>query len=178
MVLANLSKREKSLFYLAVAIISLSLIFNFLLKPLGSNWRQLNSQIIDKEIKLKKNARLLQQKDKVKNVYAKYAPYIKRQGSDEEEISFLLNEVERQARASGIRIVNIRPKPIKDLEFYKKYIIEMNCEAPMEKYTEFIYNLQNSTQSIRVEKLKLTSQGKDNPLLKSQMSITKILAGE
>lgn len=175
MFLANLSKREKALFYLTIAAISLSLIYNFVLKPQATRWRQLNRQIQDKEIRLKRNTRYLQQKDQVKRTYSRYAAYIKGRGSDEEEIASLLNEVEKQARVSGIHIVNIRPKPIKDLRFYKKYILEMNCEATAEKYTEFIYNLQKSAQLIRVEKLKLTSQGKDNPLLKAQMLITKVL---
>ena len=134
MFLANLSKREKSLFYLVVTIILASLIYNFLLQPLGASWSQLNRQILDKEIHLKKNTRYLQQKDRVKSSYARYAGYIKRKGLDEEEMASLLNEVERQARASDVHIVNVKPKPIKELEYYKKYILEINCEAKMENY--------------------------------------------
>jgi len=178
MFLTNLSKREKSLFYLVLTVIPASLIYNFLLQPLGTSWSQLNRQILEKEIHLKRNIRYLQQKDKVKSSYARYAGYIKRKGLDEEEMTFLLNEVERQARASDVHIVNIKPKPIKDLGYYKKYILEINCEAKMENYIAFIYNLQKTTQSIRVEKLKLTSQGKANPLLKTQILITKILTDQ
>jgi len=176
--LTNLSKRERILFYLTVTVIFLSLLYNFTLKPLGARWRQLNRQILDKEIGLKRNTRYLQQKDNVRSAYSKYAGYIKRKGSDEEEIASLLNEVERQARTPGIHIVNIRPKPIKDLNFYKKYILEINCEVTMEECVEFIYNLQKTAQLIRVERLKLISQGKGNPLLKAQMLITKILTTE
>ena len=45
MFLANLSKREKSLFYSTVAIISVSLVFNFLIRPLAAQWGRLNQQI-------------------------------------------------------------------------------------------------------------------------------------
>lgn len=175
MFLTNLSKREKNLFYLTVALIFLSLIYNFALKPLGAKWNQLNRQILSKEIELKRNIKYLKQENKIKSIYQKYAGYVKRRGLDEEEIASLLNEVERQARNSGIHIGNIRPRPIKDLVFYKKYILEMNCEATMEKYIEFIYNLQKSEQLIRVERLELISQGKDNPLLKARLHITKVL---
>ena len=176
MFLVNLSKREKILFYITITAILLSLIYNFVFKALDAEWRQLNSQILDKEIRLKRNARYLQQKDNVKGVYLEYVGYVKKKGSDEEEIASFLNEVETTARSSGIHIANIRPKPIKDLVFCKKYILEMDSEATMEKHIEFIYNLQKSSQLIRVEKIKLTSQGRDISLLKARMLITKILA--
>lgn len=178
MVLANLSKREKSLFYITVAIILLSLVYNFTIKPLGEKWDRLNSQALSKEIELKRNLRYLKQKDKVEDIYLKYAEYVKKKGSDEEEMSSFLNEVEKEASATGIHIADIRPKPIKDSAFYKKCMLELTCEATMEKHIEFIYNLQKSSQLIRVEKLKLTSQGKDIPLLKAQMLITRILVAE
>ena len=118
----------------------------------------------------------LKQKDEIEIIYQKYAGYIKRAGTDQGEMAALLNEVEKIASAHGIHIANIRPRPIKDLEFCKKYILEMNCVAALEDYIEFVYNLQKSGQLIRVEKLKLSSQGKGNPLLKARMFITKILA--
>ncbi len=174
MFLTNLSKREKMLFYLTLAVISLSLIYNFVLKPLGERWARLNQQILSKEIELKRNLRYLGQEDKIKSIYPKYARYVQTSGSDEELMSSFLNVVEQQARVSEIHIANIRPQPVKDLVSHKKYILQMDCVAPMEKYIEFIYNLQNSAQLIRVEKLQLNSQGKDNPLLKAQMLISKV----
>ena len=91
-----------------------------------------------------------------------------------EEIAALLNEVEKIARGASVEITDIKPRPTKEMLFYKKYLLEMDCQATMEKHIEFIYNLQQSKQLIRVERLKLSSQGKNNPLLKANMSITKV----
>lgn len=174
-VLANLSKRERTLFGLTVAVLFLSLLYNLTLQPLGRRWNQLNRRILDREIELKKNIRYLGQKEEVKRIYLQYADYVKKRGSDEEEMAAFLNAVEKEARVSGIRIADIKPKPVKALLFYKKYTLEMNCEASMEKYIEFIYHLQRSAQLIRTEKLKLVSQGQNTPLLKAQMFVTKVL---
>lgn len=178
MFLDNLSRREKAFFYITIAIISLSLFYNFILKPTIIKWRQLNRQVLNKEIELKRNIKYIKQKKEVGNIYQKYTAYIKRAGTEETEMAALLNEVEKVASTSGIRIANIRPKPTKDLQFCRKYILELNCEATMQDYIGFIYNLQTSGQLIRVEQLKVTSQGKDNPLLRARMIITKVLASK
>lgn len=176
MFLANLSKRERILLYLAATFISLNLFYKFAIKPLLKKWDLLNQQILNSEIELKRSLKYLNLKDEVENIYLSYIGHIKKSGADEEELTVFLNEVEKVARASGMHIANIRPEPVKDLEFYKKYLLEMNCEATMENYIEFIYNLQKTAQLIRVEKLKLFSQGKANPLLKARLLITKVLA--
>jgi Tfp pilus assembly protein PilO len=178
MFLENLSRREKMLLYISAAIISLSLTFNFVFKPASVKWRRLNRQIINKEIELKRNIKYIRQKKEIASIYQRYTGYIKRAGTNETEMSALLNDVEKVASTSGIHIANIRPKPAKDLQFFRKYILELNCEATMSDYIGFIYNLQTSGQLIRVEQLKLTSQGKNSSLLRARMIITKVLASK
>lgn len=175
MFIANVSRREKILFFSTVAAISLGLMYNFVLRPAAGKWSELNRRILDKEVELKRNVKYIGQKNEVKKIYQEGARYVKNEGTDEEEMASFLNEVEELASASGIHITNIRPKPTKKVSFYKKYALEMNCETTMEDYIKFAYGLQKSGQLIRVEKLKLTSQGKDTPLLKTRLFITKAL---
>lgn len=172
--LTYLSWREKLLFYLTIAIIAFSLIFNFLIIPLGKKWSQLNREILAKEMKLRKNIKFLKQERAVKKIYLKYYDYSKREGSDEGEMTSLLDRVEKVASMAGIHIANIRPRPIKNFSFYKKYTLEMNCEATLLQFIEFIYNLQKTPRLIRVERLKITSQEKKS-LLRAQMFISKLL---
>jgi hypothetical protein len=88
--LANLSKREKLFVYLAGALLFFSLIYKFVFAPVKMKWGALNNRIVDREIELKKNIRYLQQENDVKTLYLKYADYLKRKGSDEEEINSLI----------------------------------------------------------------------------------------
>ena len=173
--LASLNTREKGLVFATLGVILLSLIYGFGLKPAGLKWAGLNRQVLNKEIALRRNIKFIRQKQEISNIYGQYSGLIKKRATDEEEMADLLNIVENIATDTNIRIANIRPKPTKRSEFYKKYVLEMNCQAAIEDYIEFIYNLQKSGQSVRVEKLKLTSQGRDTPLLKARMLITKVL---
>ncbi len=177
MFLVNLSKREKSLICVVAGVIFLSLLYNFVYKVLFAEWKRFDYEISDKEITLKRNLRYIQQRDSVNNVYLKYDKYIQQKDlevSDEEEMAALLNEVEKIAQETSVHITNIKPSPAKKLLFYKKYSLEMNCRAAMEKYIEFIYSLHQSVQLIRVERLKIAPQGKNASLLKARMLITKV----
>ncbi len=177
----NLTSREKFLLCLALVVSCLGLFYNFALKPLIKEWNWLNYEISEKETTLKRNITYLQQSDSVSKAYQRYANYIKSkelETSDEEEIAALLNEVEKIARAASVQITDIKPKPTREEEFYKKYLLEMDCEATMEEYIKFIYNLQQSTQLIRAERVKLSALGKNSPLLKANMLITKVLLTE
>ena len=177
MFLANLSKREKSLMYAVAGVIFLSLLYNFVFKTLLAEWKQLDYEISDKEITLRRNLRYIQQKNSVKNIYLKYNKYVQQKDSEvsnEEEMAALLNEVEKIAQENSVHITNIKPIPTKKLLFYKKYSLEMDCRATMEKYIKFIYSLYQSVQLIRAEKVKVASQGKNTSLLKIHMLITKV----
>jgi len=172
--LTNLSKRERIFFFLAAAAIVLSLIGNFFLKPISAKWDLINGKILNKEIELKRKTKYLNQKDRVRSVYQEYNEYAKEKLSDEEALAALLSRLEEEAGASGINVIDVRPKPTKDLSFYKKYTLELTCETTIEKCIDFVYNLQKSPQSIRVEMLNLTSPGKDKPLLNVRMAISTI----
>ncbi len=175
MFINDLSKREKILFYSTVSIISISLIYSFTFRKTAGLWNELNQEITAKKIKLRKNIQYLLQEDSVRRNYQEYAPYIIQRGSNEEQMRDLLNQVERAARSADIRIANLKPRPIENKGFYNKYGIELNCEADIEQYTEFIYNLQGCEQLIRIERLKLSSQA-NSPALKAQMLISKVAA--
>lgn len=174
MFLANLSEREKAFLFLAAAVVALSLIGNFLLKPLSTKWDFVSGKIMSKEVELKRKTRYLNQKDMIKSIYQKYGEYTKEKVAGKEALGALLSRVEEEAGASGIDIVDIRPKPTKDLAFYKKYTLELSCETTIEKCIDFVYNLQKPPQLIRVEALDLVSPGKNKPFLKVRMVITAI----
>ncbi|MFC1632047.1 hypothetical protein ACFL1I_01745 [Candidatus Omnitrophota bacterium] len=178
MFFANLSQRERRLIQLTLAVISLTVVYSFIVRPLAANWQELNRQILEQEIELKSNIRYISQKEQVRDIYRQLAGVIQKGGVDEEEVTALLRFVEKTAKDSTLHISNIRPKPIKDLVFCKKYILEMNCQATMEGYIKFIYTLQQSEQLIRVENLRITAAKSSSPQLKARLIISKILASQ
>ena len=174
MMLSGLSKRERYILYLCIAIVLGCLLYGFVLEPLALKWIKLNQKILSQKIRLEKNYRIIANKDIIKKEYQRYANYVKTVDSDEEVIAALLQEIENLARNCNVRINDIKPKEVKDLRFYKRFTIEIESEGQIEQLSKFIYQLQKSSQLLRVQRLHLGARGTQKSLLKSHMLITKI----
>lgn len=176
MILSNLSKRERYILYISLMVISLALLYNFLIEPLVQRWVKVNEGVIRKEMKLERNLKIISEKETVLKEYKEYAKRVKAKGSDEEEIATLLREVETVAARTSVRLTNVnKPRPVKNMKFYKLYSLEVELEAPIRPLTEFIYQLEKSPQILKVRQLRLSARGSQSSSLRSSMLITKIL---
>ena len=107
--------------------------------------------------------------------YQKYLEYIQRSGSDEEEVAKILGEIESLARQSTVYLEDMKPLKPKEIDFYKEYAVEIEAEARMQSLVSFLYQLNMSSQLLRVEKLRLNLSKSGSDILKVSMLITKVL---
>lgn len=175
MFLKHLSGRERNIFYLAVIIILLVILYAFAVEPLRKKWRDLNESVSSKEMQLLKNQKILSQKDIITQLYDKYAENIRMKGTVEEETAIILREIENIARTSNTYITDIKPLKVEDKEFYKVYSVELETEGNMPDLSKFIYDLQNSKQILKVRYLRLNPKDEVGDMLKGYMIVTKIL---
>jgi hypothetical protein len=96
-----------------------------LLNPMSNRMRQLNSQIQSEVMRLKLNQEYINQKDAVSAEYGKYSGYIKRSGSDEEEQTKMLGEIENLSRQAGVPISNMKQSAPQTQDSYKKYEVKL-----------------------------------------------------
>ena len=64
--------------------------------------------------------------------------------------------------------------PVKVAALYKKYTIELEAEGEMAQLTSLIYQLQNSPQLLKVEKMQMSAKSGSSGILKSRLVISKI----
>jgi len=64
----------------------------------------------------------------------------------------VLNEIETLATNSNVRIVSMRPKPAQDLDYYKRFAVEIETESDMQSLMKFIFGLKNSPQLLKVDR--------------------------
>ncbi|MDD5652814.1 MAG: GspMb/PilO family protein [Candidatus Omnitrophica bacterium] len=168
-----ISKREKLIFYLTVAIIIFSLIFNFLLAPVFKKNELLNRQITTTRAKLKKYLWLLNQKEAIQN--NKYTSGAKLSLSEKDTLVDTLAELENLAKDANIRIVDIRPQTPRSLDLYKEIIIDVRAEGSLDGYIKFIYSLENSLSLLEVKKLDLNTKP-NSQLLEGAFTISQLAA--
>ncbi|MFC1807840.1 type 4a pilus biogenesis protein PilO [Candidatus Omnitrophota bacterium] len=175
MLITKLSGKEKLILACAVIFVLSALIDRLVITPIGDKIGSINQQIKLDESQLKRHLRNFNQRADVKKEYDKYAPYVKKVGSDEEETAKILGEIEELARKADVRLVDMKPRPPEEVDFYKEYTVELEAEGEMNTVVTFLFKLNSSTQLLRAEKLRINPKEKGSSTVKASILVTKIL---
>ena len=119
--------------------------------------------------------RYINQKGIVTSEYQKYEKFVKKSGSDEEEQTKILGEIEELARKTSVSIANMKPLTPRATDFYKTYEVSLEVEGDMESMVNFIYQISQSGQLLRAEKVSLNLKEKDSKMVKGALSVTKVV---
>jgi chorismate mutase len=175
--LGHLSKKDRIFFYIAVLVVSLLILDRAIISPVFSKIISLNKEIQDKQANIKKNLRILAQKDKILTQGAKYSSFLgDSKLTDDEQVTQVLKELESLASKSSVYLVDMKPAGIKESGSSKKIFINLNCEAQMEQLVDFMYNMENSDSLIFIEKYQLTPKSKESSVAKCSISVNKVVA--
>jgi len=173
-ILSRLSKREKLILYAAAALISLAFLDRLLLRPILLKMKEIDKKIEQQKTTIKKNLRILTQKERILNEGNKYASYSIEAPSSEEEVSLLKN-IESLASESLIHLVAIKPIGSGEEEASKKYGVSLDCEAQMERIADFMYRVESSSDLLKVEKFNISQKAKESDIVKCSISVSKIV---
>jgi cell division protein FtsL len=175
--LGRLNKKEKVIFYAAVFTVALLIFDRAIISPVFYKIRSLNKEIRDKQSDIKKNLRILSQKDRILAQGTKYGSFLgNSQITDDEQVTLLLKELESLASKSSVYLVDMKPSGIKESGSSKKILINLNCEAQMEQLVDFMYNIENSSSLISIEKYQITPKTKESSVAKCSISVYKVVA--
>lgn len=173
-VFSRFSMRERTLFIFTICIILGIGVYIFIAEPIYKKWIQLNAEFESTSTRLFKNLKLLTEKESLEKEYDKYKEHIQRAEGDEEEMASILKDIETTAVSSGVKIISIKPKGVKQFKNYKKFGIELTSEAKISQFLKFIYDLEASKKLLKVERLVLSLKGSQSDLLKGTFIIRKI----
>ena len=174
-----LTKREKSVFFITVAVVIFSLVFHFLIAPVINDNDILNKEINVAQSKLRKYLRLLSQKDNIEKAYNQFSSAFSIKDAQDDKQVEVLSELERLAKDANIRIIDIRPSlnVFSGSSAYKETLVDFRAEGNMEGFTKFIYEIENSLSLLKIRKLQLSTksnlQGLEGSFSISQLSLSK-----
>jgi Tfp pilus assembly protein PilO len=173
--LARLSKKEKAVLYAAALFVSLAVIDRLVIYPIFAKIDELNEEISDKESGIKRSRHIIAHKDRILRESIKYKSFIRSAGSEEEEMTSFLKEIENLANKSAIYLVDMKPGGLEEAETSTKYLLNLNCESQLEQLVEFMYNIEKSDKLLSIEKYKISPKSKDSSVARCSMSIAKII---
>jgi len=174
--LGHLSKREKFIFYAAAFFISVTILDRLIISPVSHKMAALNNDIKERENDIKKDLRILAQKDRILAETAKYKSFMgDSKSNDDEQVTSTLKEIEVIASQSSVYLVDMKPGNIKEVGTQKKILINLDCEAQMEQLVNFMYNIENSNSLLSIGKYQLSPKSKESSVAKCSISVYKVV---
>lgn len=172
--LDKFSPKEKMGLIAALLFILAAFLDRAVISPIKSRVREIDKEISSSEKQLERYRLQISKKGALNEEYAKYKQKIKKAGTDEAETVRILEEIEAGASGLGVRLVNVKPQPARQIELGKEYLVEVEAEAEMGALAGFFYKINSSEQLLRIEKLRLTPKDRVSSVLKAAILITKI----
>lgn len=160
-----LTRREKIILSLTIAVIIFAISFNTLINPILTKNDTLNKEIELTRTKLSKYLRLLSQKDKIQHTLISSQPA--------DRLVNALSELENLAKQANIRIIDLRPQTPKSLALYKEVPIDLRTEGTLEGYLKFIYSIENSLSLLSIRRFQLNAKP-NTQTLEGSFSISQI----
>lgn len=175
MLFSRISQREKYILYISIVVIGFVFIDKVILSPVMKVLDNLDKQTLVQEGELEKSVRIVNNEDSITAEYNKDVQNLKKSSSNEEEIAAMSSEIEELARKTSVLIKSIKPLSTEESSLYTKYKIDIEVETEMPYLMDFIYQLEKSPQLIKVDKISLSPQKKNSPVLKAFLVISKSL---
>lgn len=173
--LTNLNKREKSIFLATILFIAFSLLYNGVFVPYFRRAAILDKEITLLENKLMKAKRLIPRKSEIEKGFQALALQNKEEGvSSEKQIARLLIEIENLSKKANVYINDIKPRPVKGADYYNEIVVEIRLEAPIKEIAQFMYDIQQSKELLKVEKFDINIKSDDSTTLEGFLEIHKI----
>lgn len=171
----HLNKREKILFYITVLFSAVVLLHIAVISPLLKKGDMLLRETAKKEVRCRRNFSIISSKQKIQEDFKMYTGIIKKTASDEEETASLLKQIESLAQKSKVSLSSIKPKRVTEVEFYKRYAVEIEGEGSLRQLVRFLYYIQNTDQILKAERLRVNVKSSSSSRLKYSVLITRIL---
>jgi Tfp pilus assembly protein PilO len=177
-VYSKMSKKEKAILFCACAFVAVAVGDRAIVGPIVSRTQSLDRAIIDKQAAIARDLKILSQIDSIEKRKAEYRAYSVAGTTPEEDTSSLLKEVDALAAKSSVYLSDIKPQEPKKEQGFKKYVVNISCEATFDKLIELLYNIENSKKVLKVEKFTLSLKSKQDSVLKCSMTVSKVVLSE
>ncbi|MBU1887577.1 MAG: hypothetical protein KKB46_00050 [Candidatus Omnitrophica bacterium] len=171
----KLSKKERLGAYAALFFVVFTFLDRVVISPISSKLQDLSSEIAVMEKAVRVDLEILGEKEEIYRQFQRYRPFIEKTRSDEEEMAFMLSDVEVSAGMTEVTLVNLKPYPPSEVAFYKKYQTDIEIVGEMPKLVDFLYRLRSSKQLLRIDSLKLTQDGKKANIVRAYALVSKVL---
>jgi Tfp pilus assembly protein PilO len=141
-------------------------------------WWQLRGQLEQVRQRLVTMERALRQREQVEAQCKQFEQRILARGTDAEESSLLLKELETLTRAANVTVKSIRSLPSQRLGDYRKFIVALEVETRVHGMLELLCAIDSSAKILTIDSLTLQALRAGPNLLGATMVVSRTTSGE
>lgn len=171
----RMPKREKTLFYGAALVILVTLADRIVVRPVLNVYRSMDQQVKELQIEIKRSFGILSEKELIESETKQYSQFMIAAKSTEEQTVGLLKYIEGLANEAAVNLLYVKPGGEKEEGGGKKYYVTLECEAQMPQLIGFFYKVESSDQFLKVEKFSVQPIVPESSVVKSAVTIAKII---
>ncbi len=172
----KLTPREQKILFVTVFFAVIAAGYYGVWRPALAKFLSLDDEIFAMEMKLRKSKIFLRQKDEIMAEAKKYPNLAQMDaGKDEEEIARLLNLIEQTARKAGVSLSDVKPQQVQSDKVSKRFAVELHAESTLEQLTIFLYNIQVSSELLKVEQVQTAPKEEKSQILRSFLTVTRMV---
>lgn len=175
MFIKKLSKKERVLGGIILALLLAAFCERIIVAPLGAYWRKLNREIESKSAALLRDRRLFEAKADLEKQYRDFSGIINKSTNQEEELAQVIAEIEAISKNASCRIVNLRPLAEKQRGAYQEMSFEIIAEGNIEAFMRFFYEIEKSDKYLYLKRFAINSRASTSGGLKGIFRIGKII---
>ncbi|OGX35715.1 MAG: hypothetical protein A3C36_03170 [Omnitrophica WOR_2 bacterium RIFCSPHIGHO2_02_FULL_52_10] len=175
---AKLSKRERMIFYVTVAVVGLGAMDKFILSPILHKITHLTEVIAQQEEEIKQSLIIISEENRIEEETKAYQSFLSPALTEEKAITEFLKEVENIAKQSSVYLIDMKPTVKNEDAASTKYFVKLNFEAQMEQVMNFFYHVSIFNQLIKVEDFQLRPKTEGSSIISCDMSISKAIVQE
>jgi len=172
---SKLPKPQKNAAYILGAFLALIILNQLIVRPVYTKMAQLDKDIRNKQLEIKKSMKILGMKDAILSESAKYAPFLHNIEFGEQEVSSLLKQIENLANNSSVSLIDVKPQGMKELGKVRVYVVALVSEAQMEALFDFMYSIENSNELLSIVRYQITPKSQESSMVSCTMTVYKIL---
>ncbi len=170
----RLKPREKVIFFVCCAAVGIFLVYQFVIKPVGQGHEDIDSEIEISKAKLKKSFQILSGAGNVDAQYDEIVKTFAQQGTDAQEISAMVKDVEAQAKKFGIKLSNIEPQRVSSKGQMKVFSLRLNMEGSFPSLVKFLHVLQQMPRYFDVPQIALEKFSSSSSALRAVLTVSRV----
>ncbi len=170
----KLKQREKIIFILTIALITIYVVVYWAIKPVRENGQDMTDQIKVAQERLRKSMHMIENTKRLDNDYQKLVEVFGKASSEAAEASAMVARLETVARETNIHITNMQPQRAVNQGALMAFPVDLSIDGSWPDITKFLYEVQAASDLFNIEEMNLEKYSDTASSLRGHIVLSRL----